>query len=572
MASTTALFTGLSGVSSHAKLLDIVGNNIANVNTTGFKANRAQFAPTFSRTASLGTAPSDVSGGANPAQIGLGVNLQGTQRDFSGGALSVTGRNTNLAIDGDGLFILDVAGETRYTRDGNFALNSEHDLVTVTGGHVLGYGVDDNFNIQSGSTIGNIVVPIGSLTVAEATRNVRFRGNLNAGGDVGAGGAQIALAALEVLPSGTPPSNPPFADASTFLVELDGGSGSAMFSDGDQLMLSGVEKGGRILGDSTFDITGTTTVSDYMDFMVSALGIDTSDATTPGGATLDDTTGVVTIEGNFGTANEIDIETADSVRLDSSGTQLGQPFVYTKMQEATGESVRTTFRAYDSIGNGVDIDLTMVLSAKADTGTTWEYFVDSSDNVGDGLSVGSGTIAFDTTGRIIPPGAFTVQVSRENTGASDPLSITIDLDEQGDIVTALSSVKSEIAATFQDGSSIGTLTDFAVEDDGTITGAFTNGLLRTVGQVVMATFTNKEGLVDLGNLQYAEGPNSGEALITTPLSNGGGRVVSGSLELSNVDLSNEFINLILASTGYTASSRVINTANQLFQQLLSIGR
>jgi flagellar hook protein FlgE len=119
---------------------------------------------------------------------------------------------------------------------------------------------------------------------------------------------------------------------------------------------------------------------------------------------------------------------------------------------------------------------------------------------------------------------------------------------------------------------MGTLADFAVEGDGRISGTFTNGLLRTIGQVVISTFTNPGGLVDLGNLQYSEGPNSGESLITTPLSAGSGRVVSGSLELSNVDLSQEFINLILASTGYTASSRVINTANTLFQQLLVLGR
>jgi len=93
-----------------------------------------------------------------------------------------------------------------------------------------------------------------------------------------------------------------------------------------------------------------------------------------------------------------------------------------------------------------------------------------------------------------------------------------------------------------------------------------------VGQVVLASFTNPEGLVDMGNQQFKTGPNSGDAVIATPLTAGTGRVVSGSLELSNVDLSQEFINMILASTGYTASSRVITTANNLFQQLLLIGR
>jgi len=572
MASTTTLFTGLSGVISHSRLLDVVGNNIANVNTTGFKASRAQFAPTFSRTTSLGSAPSNVSGGSNPAQIGLGVNLQATQRDFSGGALSNTGRNTNLAIEGDGLFVIDVAGEQRFTRDGNFALNSEHELVTVDGAKVLGHGIDQNFNIQNGE-LRPISIPVGSLTVAEATRNVQFRGNLNAAGEIGSTGTQITSGALEVLGTATPPpANPPFADQTTRLVDLDNGSGAAMFTAGESIRMTGAEKDGRVLPDSDFEITGAETLRDFMDFLEDTIGIDTSEAGDPGGVTIDGTTGVMTIGGNYGEANEITVETGDLVRLDASGTPVGQPFLLTKQQQAAGESVRTTFRAFDSLGAGVDVDLTLVLDRKDDTGTTWRYFAESVDNIGDRLGVGTGTVAFDTTGRLRPPGEFNIQIDRTDTGANDPLSITLDFDADGDVVTALASVRSELAATFQDGSEIGTLTDFAVESDGTVSGSFSNGLRRDIGQVAVATFTNPEGLVDLGNLQFAEGPNSGESLITTPLNNGAGRIVGGSLELANVDLSTEFINMILASTGYSASSRVINTANTLFQQLLLIGR
>jgi len=572
MASTTALFTGLSGILAHSKLLDVVGNNIANVNTMAYKSSRAQFAATFSRTTSLGTAPSGVSGGANPAQIGLGVSLQGTQRDFSGGALTVTGRNTNLAIEGDGLFVIDFAGEQRYTRDGNFSLNAEHDLVTVNGGKVQGYGIDQNFNLQSGA-LGDIAIPIGSLTVAEATRNVRFRGNLNAGGEVGTVGSQTTSEVLTALSSASPPpANPPFADATTRLLDLDDGSGSSQYTAGDSIRLTGAEKDGRILPDSDFAIDSTTTLQDFMTFLEGALGIDTSVSGDPGGIRIDDTTGVLTIEGNYGTANELDVETGDLVQLNSAGTQLGQPFILTKISEAAGESIRTTVRTYDSLGNPVDVDLTLVLDGRDDTGTTWRYFAESEDNIDSTLNLSTGTLSFDTTGRLIPPSAFNVQIDRSNTGANDPLSISLDFDTEGDIVTALTSTRSELAATFQDGSPIGTLTDFAVESDGTVTGAFTNGLLRTVGQVAVANFTNPEGLVDLGNMQFKEGPNSGSVLVTTALTAGTGRIVSGSLELSNVDLSQEFIRLILASTGYTASSRVINTTNNLFQQLLLIGR
>jgi len=125
---------------------------------------------------------------------------------------------------------------------------------------------------------------------------------------------------------------------------------------------------------------------------------------------------------------------------------------------------------------------------------------------------------------------------------------------------------------FQDGSPLGVLSSFSVGENGTITGGFTNGLTRTIGQLAIANFTNPEGLVDSGNNLFAVGPNSGTALITEPLEFGTGRIIGGALELSNVDLSQEFINMILTSTGYSAASRVVTTTNELMNQLLVLGR
>ena len=105
-----------------------------------------------------------------------------------------------------------------------------------------------------------------------------------------------------------------------------------------------------------------------------------------------------------------------------------------------------------------------------------------------------------------------------------------------------------------------------------ISGSFTNGLTRTIGQVAIAKFSNPEGLVDTGNNLFRPGPNSGSPIITEPLSFGTGRMIGGALELSNVDLSQEFINMILASTGYSAAARVITTTDELLDQLLILGR
>ncbi len=572
MGSTTTLFTGLSGVLANGRMLDVVGNNIANVNSMAFKSSRILFAPTFSRTFSSGTAPGANTGGTNPKQIGLGVTVAGTQRNLNGGSIGVTGVNTDIAIQGDGYFVLDTLGERRYTRAGVFTKNSQNELVTLDGSKVLGYGVDSDFNIVPGD-VDSISIPVGTMTLAVATQNVRFNGNLNASGDVGSTGTTIAMGAMSALGAANPPpANPPFADSTTRLVDLDDGSGSALFTAGDTLRLTDAEKGGKTLPDADLVITSTTTIADYMAFIEQSLGIDTSVSGEPGGVSIDDTTGVITIEGNFGTANELTIDSSDLVQLDSGGAQVGQPFAMTQSAVAAGESVRTTFVVYDSLGNPLTVDLTMALETRDDTGTTWRYYADSTDNVGGDIRVGTGTVAFDNSGQIVLPADFNLAIQRDNTGAGDPLSFTVSMASEFDNVSSLADDTSTLSAVYQDGSGIGTLTDFSIGEDGRISGSFSNGLVRTIGQVAVATFSNPAGLVDAGDNIFREGVNSGTAVVSAPLSFGAGRLVGGALELSNVDLSQEFINMILASTGYSASGRVINTANELIRELLTIGR
>ena len=148
----------------------------------------------------------------------------------------------------------------------------------------------------------------------------------------------------------------------------------------------------------------------------------------------------------------------------------------------------------------------------------------------------------------------------------------MNFDTGTDAISALTSEASILAAVFQDGSSIGTLSQFSIGDDGIIAGSFTNGLTRDIGQIAMAKFSNNAGLVDAGNNLFQVGPNSGTALITSPLQFGTGRLIGAALELSNVDLSQEFINMILTSTGYTASSRVITVTDELIDELLRLVR
>ncbi|MCH8824682.1 MAG: flagellar hook-basal body complex protein [Planctomycetes bacterium] len=596
MASNVAMFTGLSGLAANARNLEVIGNNIANVNTIAFKSNRMIFSPTFSRNFSLGTSPGDSTGGTNPGQIGLGVSIAGTQRNFNNGSISATGVATDVAIEGDGFLIVDKAGERFFTRAGSLQRNAVNDLVTISGARVMGFAVDEQFDI----IVGNLVplnIPVGTLTLAESTKEVRFNGNVNPSGVVATTGSVHTSKAFFTDPGlggGTEMdgtldlTNPAFS-----LYVDDGVGGSSVVIEGGAqaiITVSGVEKGGKDLGSHTFGFMTSaqaaaagvddfgTTMNDYLVFLDQVLGIDgtTINSQTLGGSvTINNVTGQLVIKGNEGTVQDLAFDISDQAVTYAGvpvGTPLSQPFSMSKANAADGESVRTSFIVYDSLGTATTVDLTFVLQATIPgSGSIWEFVAESSDNDALDRVVGLGVVTFDSSGRFVSATNQSFSLVRGN-GATSPLSVSMSFDDGTDAITALTDTTSVLAAVFQDGSPIGTLSGFSIGEDGTISGSFTNGLTRNIGQLALAKFSNPEGLVDSGNNLFRAGPNSGTALITSPLEFGTGRLIGGALELSNVDLSQEFINLILASTGYSASSRIITTTNDLIQQLLVLGR
>lgn len=584
MASTSAMLTGLTGLNANARSLDVIGNNIANVNTTAFKSSRLMFQTLMSRTISSGSVPAATTGGTNPYQIGLGVGVAGTQRNFAGGTVQASGDQRDLAIQGNGLFIVEQSGEQFFTRAGAFRQNSSNDLVSIGGQRLMGYAVDQNYDVVTGSLV-PLNVPVGTLTIADATENVRFAGNLNADGVVASRGASVQLlgtstAGLRAIQSANPaPNFPNLVETTTRLIDIEDpqlpGSGSPLFDIGQLFEVQDAEKGGREVATRRFDIQNTSTLQDLMDFLRDAMTIDTTASNptgAPPGVTLDPTTGVISITGNTGTVNDLDIRPGDLRLLDAGGAFIRQPLATNKSAAADGESVRTTFLVYDSLGTPVEADLAMVLSEKSSTGTTWRYYFESGDDTDALQTLGTGFVRFDTDGQLADPAPVTINIDRTGTGAASPLTFDIEFSGPQDSVTALTSTTSEIAATYRDGSPLGTLSAFAVGQDGVITGTFSNGLTRTLGQVALAMFSNPEGLVDAGANLFRTGPNSGLPAVTTPTSLGAGSLVGGALEQANVDLSEEFTRMILASTGFSAASRVIRTTDELMQQLLVLGR
>ena len=569
MALTSALFTGLSGLDVNQTRLSVVGNNIANVNTVAFKSSRALFKPQFYVTDSGGTPPGGDFGGTNPNQRGLGAVVASIEKDFSAGAIEPTGKPTDLAMDGEGFFVVQGQGQ-RYTRDGSFSLNSANQLVTTSGEFVQGYAADADGNI-SASALTNVEIPLGTTDSASATTGVTLQGNLNSNGPVGNGASvlasQLVTTAAATAPAGT-----------TALVDLRAtGSGATLFAAGDVLTLTG-EKAGRTLDGSELTVTAATTVDELRAYFSGGLGIDETvavpGAPTPGvtleADAVDPNSARLFVVGNVGTANALSL--GGSALASSNGTA---PFLFAGATNAAGfqdgpagESVHTSFVGYDSLGTPIAVDLTAVLESKTDAGNTWRFYVNSGDDTDPSLVAGNGTLTFGTDGRLLGSTGTTVTVDRADTGADTPLAMELDFSA----LTSLTSRTSELVMNSQDGAPLGVLQTFSIGADGTVTGAFSNGRTKALAQVAVATFDNPNGLIDAGGNQFTAGANSGVAVVSTPLAFGAGAIRSGALELSNVDLSEEFINMIISSTGFSASSRVITTSDQLLTELLNSAR
>jgi len=575
MASTSTLFTGLTGLNAHARKLDVIGNNIANVNTTAYKSSRMLFSSMFTQNLGLGTTPSEVLGGVNPKQIGNGVAIGGIQRNFNNGTLNPTGDLRDMAVDGSGFFIVEREGQSFYTRAGTFRQDPEDNLTTATGERLLGYAIDEDFNILTGQLV-PINIPVGKRTIAEATENVSVVGNLNKDGDIPTQGSIVDL--LGTATAGFSELGGGFISSTSLLADIEDPNAAAtpLFVAGQSIRVSGAKVGEAEVPDAILDITAGTTVQDLMDFIDAAMGIQAAaganpDGNTPG-VTVDPLTGILQVVGNTGTINDLTLASGDIQLLDASGAYVSSPFVADKSASADGESIRTTFVVYDSLGTDVRVDVSMVLDSTPDEGPVWRYYLSAADDTDLDLAISTGTLQFDTDGQLDPDSSsISVTVDRDATGAGTPLTFDLSYISDSGQTTSLDTSSSLIGLA-TDGLPPGTLETFAAGEDGVILGRFSNGAIRTMGQVVLANFSNPAGLIDAGGNLFATGPNSGPAAIASAGELGNGTIVSGALELSNVDLGEEFTQMILTSTGYSASSRVIRTADELIQQLLVLGR
>lgn len=559
MGLSTAMYTGLSGLNVNQTKINVIGHNIANVNTTAFQGSRTLFQTQFSQIFSGGTAPNGTTGGVNPTQIGLGAVVGTTQRDITPGSIETTGVPSDMAIEGDGYFILTGSdGRTVYSRDGSFSLDAGNQLVSIDGRRVMGFAVDENFQIVPG-TLTPLTLPVGELSIARATGNVQFDGDLSAAGVPATQGSE--LVSLDLLDGGGGP-----ATSATALTDLRAAAdpNTPLFSDGAQITISGVTKGGRALPDATFAVgTDGSTLGDLANWLNDVLGIQTAEGV-PDKPGVQIENGRLVVRGNAGEANDLSFA---NDQLTITGGNVGG-LAFSKTQSAEGSSAFTSFTVYDSLGQPHVADLTFTLEDLTDSGPVWRFYAESNENSGPARVLGTGLIRFDNNGNFVSTEGNELAMDVASSGAATPLRFALDFSS----LNGLSTAESNVVMSSQDGFPPGTLSGFSVGRDGVINGTFSNGLTRPLGQIAVATFANPQGLVAEGDNLFVQGPNSGEARVVTPGTFGAGTVLGGALEQSNVDLSREFIGLVTASTGFQAASRVISTTSDLLDQLLLIVR
>ncbi len=365
-------------------------------------------------------------------------------------------------------------------------------------------------------------------------------------------------------------------DVSTF----DGTNYVDLFPENGTLQFTGSKGDGSGLDLATKDltITDTTTVQDLINFMQDALGIqltspDTNHPLTgnPGGTLTGDSR--LQFESNEGIENAVSINQNAFRLIAADGTPTSVPLNFSSTQAANGAGTSSEMQVYDSLGIPLTVRLTTALESTSNGVTTYRWFATSPDNqpvTGVGTTVGTGLITFDGTGKFISATNDSVSIDRHNVASNSPVTFALDFAQ----TTAVSepNVNPQIQLSTQDGFAAGTLASFSITESGRIKGVYSNGVTRDLGQILMARFNNPGGLQQVGNNLFAAGVNSGEPLKDIPGSSGIGTLTSGAVELSNTDIGQNLIDLILASTQYRGGTRVITSAQQLLDDLLNLQR
>ena len=693
-----SMFSGVSGLKGHQTRMDVVGHNIANVNTVGYKASRVTFADTLYQTSSGASAPTGNLGGINPKQIGLGMNVASIDTIFGDASAQGTGKNTDVALSGNGLFIVKNGSGTYYTRDGAFEFDAQGNYVLPgNGSFVQGWMARENGELVTTEQPGNITIKAGKSMQPEMTGAATYLNNLNAntkGYEIASivakykDGTQKSLGTytqssvgemslgmtgttksipLEdgvagypfttnnpVTITGTPVTGKPLFSTTVDSIEANGANVKVTY-EGDKSSVFGIvdssgspitvthTAGTFTIGDLS-TITGTIKTPGGVTTSASTMGATelTLSTATIGGQTFTNvkitvpnpkdfvysdgqnvTFSLVTkkIEADAGAKIHTPHTYSDGTVLDTNEapnatspftvTEKNQRYIYKgrvdgsegtiksiarKAKEPTEVTLTTkdgqvfsgaingeytvgnmyyppsvtTFTVYDSLGGAHSIPLVFRkvganewdMSLGADD--TYSYKEDNGTEVSAQLT--KTRLKFSQTGHYVS-GDATVSLAYKREGAEEPKShkVTVSLGALTQY-SGSSTIKAET-----DGNAEGVLKNVTIDSTGTITGVYSNGKIKAEAQIAIAQFNNPSGLTRAGGNFFQQSNNSGAANVKTA-SDLGCTITPSALEMSNVDLADQFSDMIVTQRGFQSNSKIITVADEMLETLISMKR
>lgn len=536
-----SLNSGVSGLRVFQTKMDVIGNNIANVETAGFKSSRVSFAEMMSER--LGR-----SGGGDSApqlsnQVGLGVRVASIDRDFSQGAMQSTGRATDLAIEGEGYFMVSDAGEQLMTRAGNFVFNKDGLLVDQGGRSVQGYVADRNGNVLGGGAAEDVRIDFENVLPPKKTDNVTLAGNLNASTST----AKVLQSQSGFTINGSPaPDNSDINDLGQTLTAL---------ADGDTINFDVVLNDGTA---ATYNFTyGAGNDGTTLEDMVNAFNTQIPDA--EGKMALVD--GILMLRSAQLGESELDI-----TNMSVTGTgDINLPGLQT-VQEGKNNTQTMSTTVYDELGNAHSL----LLEFTQTNPNEWEYTARFLD--GEEITSGAtGTVTFDELGQLSSDDLLNLSFEPGNGANTTNFSVELGNSQTGTRFTQYAGSNSAKVIS-QDGYTQGQLIDVTINGAGQVEGIYDNGNAMVLAQLALGKVQNQNGLEMIGGGLFRATSAAGEMFIDTANNFSGTAINSGSLEGSNVDLAKEFTDMITAQRAYQSSARVISTSDEMLTEAVNLKR
>jgi flagellar hook protein FlgE len=558
-----ALSAGVSGLQAHQKMLDIAGNNLANVNTTAFKASRITFSELLSDTIRKASQPTANVGGTNPQQMGSGVGVSNITPNMTQGNIVSTGNPLDLAIEGEGYFVVSGGQQMLYTRAGGFAVDADSILVDPSTGfrvqRIGSAGEADGFQIPGDS---NVRIPYDVAMPAQQTENMVLAGNLSADATFDTAQTNVIASNIAYTDGGA------LATKGTFIKDLDQFSGTIGGGETGTITVIGFDADGGALAPAVnFDVDNNTTFDQFITYLNDTVFTGISDT-----CTADLVNGKIVITDNDAGYSKTDLKMTYTPSL-SGDDALDVPG-YFEVTTVGGEEVRSVnITIFDSQGGRHSFTGAFV---RTDTNNTWDmvltavsgevYEIAMDDRRISGIMFNADGSYDGCTGDT----EFVITFAHDPTS---PQTIELEFGTEGkwDGLTQFKGNSTAVAKE-QDGYEAGKLSSVSVNNEGIVIGSFSNGEKKDIATLQIALFQNTSGLESAGNGYFLPSANSGEPVATQALSGGAGSIHGGALEKSNADVASEFVNMIQAQNGFQANAGTIKIANEMLKALTDLIR